>query len=354
MAQLLERAQKADDVHEEHGADELLLGRLTKAMKAEAASMGRDEARYLVDAYYQIQDYRKSTANQVRAGQQAVDAPPMDVIGWLAGHMGGLEGRIAALLKAWALEQPVGAWSMSITGVGPIIAAGLLAHIDIRKAPTAGHVWRFAGLDPSVEWLGKDGAVKLVHEALGRKSGPLEPGDLDLVALATNRRAENIDALMHLPGKDGKAPPQTVAQLCAVMARKPWNGDLKTLCWKIGECFVKVSGHEDDVYGHAYQERKAWETQRNLDGLYREQAERKLARFNIGKDTDAYKAYSQGMLPPAHLNERAKRWAVKLFLSHWHHVAYEVEHGRPPDKPYILSREEGGHTHYLTPPNWPM
>lgn len=349
-----DRRQGADDVHDEHGADELLLGRLTKEMKAEAAAMGRVEARYLVDSYYQVQEYRKAAANQVRAGQQAVDEPPMAVIGWLAGHVAGLESRIAALLKAWAQGQPVGAWAMSITGVGPIISAGLLAHIDIRKAPTAGHIWRFAGYDPSVEWLGKDGGAELVHRVLGRKTGALEPGDLDLVAVATNRRAENIAALLQLPGKDGKAPPQTVAQLCAVMARKPWNGDLKTLCWKIGDCFVKVSGHEDDVYGHAYQERKAWEAQRNIDGMYRDQAARKLERCKIGKDTDAYAAYSQGMLPPAHLNERAKRWAVKLFLSHWHHVAYEVEHGQPPDRPFILSREEGGHTHYLRPPNWPM
>lgn len=346
-------SEKPVDLIEEHEPDTLVIGRLTKEMKAQAATMGPDEARYLVDSYYQMQDDRKRSANQCRAGNQGVDDPPMAIVEWLAGHTAGLEHRIAGLLNAWAGAQAVGQWAMSIKGIGPIIAAGLLCHIDITKAPTAGHIWRFAGLDPTVQWLGKEGAAKLVYETLGRKSGPLEAGDIDAVAIATNRRARNIDALLHQPGKDGKYPPQTVAQLVAVMARKPWNGGLKTLCWKTGECFVKVSGYEDDVYGHLYQERKAIETRRNEDGEYAQQAADKLARFNIGKDTDAYKAYSVGKLPPAHIHSRAKRWAVKLFLAHYHHVAYVVEYGTPPPKPYVLSRDER-HTHYLAPPHWTM
>ena len=59
------------------------------------------------------------------------------------------------------------------------------------------------------------------------------------------------------------------------------------------------------------------------------------------------------MLPPAHIHARAKRYAVKLFLSHWHHVAYMIEYdGQEPPKPYILNQD--GHTHFLAPPNWPM
>ena len=193
-------------------------------------------------------------------------------------------------LDAYTDTQPVGAWSKSIVGIGPIIAAGLIAHIDIEKAPTVGHIWRFAGLDPTVRW---------------EKS-----------------------------------------------QKRPWNASLKTLCWKVGESFVKVSGREDDVYGKLYLERKAQEVARNTAGAFATQAAAKLERFKIGKDTDAYKAYSQGLLPPAHVHARAKRWAVKLFLSHWHHVAYEARFGTPPPKPYILTTE-GGHAHFLPPPSWP-
>ena len=33
--------------------------------------------------------------------------------------------------------------------------------------------------------------------------------------------------------------------------------DLKELCWKIGESFVKVKGNPADIYGKIYEERKA-------------------------------------------------------------------------------------------------
>ena len=134
------------------------------------------------------------------------------------------------------------------------------------------------------------------------------------------------------------------------LSKRPWNAELKLVCWKLGESFVKVSNHAEDVYGHVYAERKMLETQMNEEGKFKEQADAKASR--VGRSTDAYKAYSQGKLPPAHLHARAKRYAVKLFLAHWHHVAHELEFGTPPPKPYILNQE--GHTHYIAPPNWPM
>jgi hypothetical protein len=200
-----------------------------------------------------------------------------------------MEGQVKRALDAYTTQQEVGRWSKTVVGIGPILAAGLIAHIDIEKAPTVGHIWRFAGLDPTVTW---------------------EKGQ-----------------------------------------KRPWNATLKTLCWKIGESFVKVSGHDEDVYGKLYLERKAFEQARNVAGELADQAARKLERFKIGKDTDAYKAYVQGLLPPAHIHARAKRWAVKLFLSHWHHVAYVARYKEAPPKPFILT-VEGGHAHYIPPPAW--
>lgn len=66
-------------------------------------------------------------------------------------------------------------------------------------------------------------------------------------------------------------------------------------------------------------------------------------RYKIGKTTEAYAAYSAGRLPPGHLHARAKRWAVKLFLAHWHAVAYRSHFGVPAPKPYVLSQLEHGH-----------
>ena len=94
-------------------------------------------------------------------------------------------------------------------------------------------------------------------------------------------------------------------------AKRPWNAALKTLCWKIGESFVKVSGNPGDFYGKLYAQRKLIEEQRNAAGAFAGQAAAKLKKFKIDKTTIAYQHYAAGKLPPAHIHARAKRWAVK-------------------------------------------
>jgi hypothetical protein len=247
-----------------------------------------DEARYLVDAYYAMQEHRKAAGNQVRALAESEE--PHGVIQWLFDQNTTVEKQILRALDSWTDALPAARWAKSICGIGPVISAGLAAHIDITRSATVGHIWRFAGIDPTVEW------------------------------------------------KKGE--------------KRPWNAGLKTLCWKIGESFVKVSGNESDFYGKLYIQRKQYEQQRNDSGQLADQAARKLERFKIGKSTEAYKAYAAGKLPPAHIHARAKRWAVKLFLAHYHHVAFTLANGTPPPKPYVISIL--GHADMIMPPNFPM
>lgn len=262
--------------------------RLSRDVAEASISLSADEARYLVDAYYTIQDYRKAANNQI--GALTRSGEPHSVINWLAQQTEQLERQINRALARWSDSQPLGQWAQSITGIGPVLSAGLMAHIDIEKAPTVGHIWRFAGLDPTQTW---------------------EKGH-----------------------------------------KRPWNADLKVLCWKIGESFVKVSGSQNDIYGKVYLQRKADEVRWNDEGKFADQAAHILSTKRIGKETEAYAAYSRGKLPPAHIHARAKRYAVKLFLSHYHHVAFSLRYGTSPPKPYII--EHGGHIHFIAPPNWPL
>jgi hypothetical protein len=259
--------------------------RLTKDLLQATKTLSPNEARYLVDAYYSVQEYRKAANNQVLAMSKSEE--PCETLTWLFRQMETLEKQIQRALNAWTDSLPEGVWAKSIKGVGPVISAGLAAHIDIGKAPTVGHIWRFAGLDPTSEW-----------------------------------------------GKGEK---------------RPWNADLKTLCWKIGECFVKVSGYEDDYYGKVYISRKQWEVAQNEAGAYAAQAASVLVKKNIGKETEAFKHYSAGRLPPAHVHARSKRYAVKLFLSHYQLVSWYVAHEELPPKPYAI--EHKGHAHIIPPPN---
>jgi len=69
-----------------------------------------------------------------------------------------------------------------------------------------------------------------------------------------------------------------------------------------------------------------------------------------GTDTDAFKWYTQGKLPPARIHLRAQRRAVKLFLAHFHEVLYWTYYETLPPNPYVLDHVPG-HVHRLENPN---
>lgn len=285
-----ERRQKATGAA--RVPDEFLqsMSRLSRDLRNASVTLSDREARFLVDAYYQMQKDRIRADHQTRT--LVANDEPHDVVVWLADQRETLEKQIARALDGYSAGSVVGRWCRSQVGIGPIITAGLLSNIDIKLAPTAGHIWRFAGLDPTLVW------------SKGQK--------------------------------------------------RPHNGSLKRLCFLIGESFVKVSGNENAVYGLAYSVRKERENKKNEAGDYADQAKASLAAKRYGDDTQAKKHYEAGHLPPARIHLRAKRWAVKLFLSHYHHVAYETEFGKPPPLPYIMAKDPLLHTHFVGPPNWPM
>lgn len=264
------------------------LQRLDRDIREASRNMNRASVQFMVGLYYQVQRYRIMSAGQLRSQEDEPDR----VLSWVFDSTRRLEEDIKKALGEFAQSYTAGAWMTSITGIGPVISSGLLAHLDITKAPTCCHFWSFAGLNPDDKWEKK--------------------------------------------------------------TRRPWNAELKTLVsFKLGECFVKVQNKESDFYGKLYHARKEQEIARNESGAFAEQAALILSEKQFGKDTEARKWYEQGKLPPAHLHARARRVCVKLFLSHFHAVMFEDYWNKPAPRPYIF--EHGiGHIHYIPPPNWPM
>ena len=74
------------------------LKRLTKDLKTAATTLSPDEARFLVDYYYQLQDDRIRSAHQVRTLQEAQE--PHDVLAWVGENAGILERNIKSALDA--------------------------------------------------------------------------------------------------------------------------------------------------------------------------------------------------------------------------------------------------------------
>jgi len=299
--------------------------RLDKDLKEAAKLMGKEEVRVLVDLYYQIQEHRKASGNAKRAIEK--ENEPDQVLEWVFDATQTLESDIKKAMDIFTNEYAVSRWMKSIFGVAEVIAAGLMCHIDIRKAPTVGNIWRFAGLDPTSKW---------------------EKGQ-----------------------------------------KRPWNASLKRLCWIVGESFMKFHNFKKDDYGCLYAARKEIEQERNLKGAFADQADTSLAEKNFSKTSDAYLWYTGSisadnakliieaptekrmgmakklsgkpgsgvkMLPPARIQLRSQRYAVKLFLAHLHAVMHQDYYGKPAPKPYVFEKGPNPerHTHLLEPPKLPI
>lgn len=263
---------------------EAVIIRLSRDLRQAAETLSEDEAAYLVADYYNIQKTRIA----VEAQRRTLDAAgkPSLVTGWLAIQAKIVEDQIRAALDRFSSHHKFGEWPRSVIGIGPVIAAGLIAHTHMEHLTTAGHLWSFAGLNPLQVW--------------DRKT------------------------------------------------KRPWNADLKVLCWKIGQSFMKFQNHPNDVYGRVYATKKAFYITKNNEGGFVDNAQKAI---NSGKkwnrDKVAFQAYHTGKLPPGHIDAMARRYAVKLFLSHYWEVCYTIEHNSAPPLPYPIVQL--GHVHIIPP-----
>ncbi len=345
--------------------EEMSLTRLSKDLREAARDMSVDEARFTVDLYYQQQGIRIRTSNQITAQEKAGE--PHRVLDWILAGSLFMENQVKAALAKWVEAHLMGPWMTAQLGVGPVISAGILSRIDMDRAPTAGHIWAFAGLDPSKSW------------------------------------------------DKGK--------------KRPWNAELKRICWLLGESWVKLGGRyargdEACFYTGIYLKRKALEISRNNRGQFADQAARALKQKNFDRKDTATKKWLEGdmialgerwvrisatrpggiggpvipafridtdktdeldrievlrlhmkflgstlndnwvvkitpfpelafeeihqMLSPGHIHSRAKRYAVKLFLAHMHEVWWFKRTGEAPVLPYPIAMMD--HAHKIDPP----
>ena len=321
--------------------NEKLITTLSKDLKEASKNLTVNQARYLVDTYYKFQDQRIALGNTVGALEKSGE--PNNVIAWLGSQSFTLEDRVKKILDIYTENHPIGNWARSNMGVGPVLAAGLISNVNIKEAPTAGHIWSYAGLDPNRRWIGKAEATKIVNDIVGTSKEVSFNHVIDIANIV------NKDPIKLENSAKGDADKITKRGLIATISKRPWNSSLKVICWKLGESFVKVSGKDADIYGKLYKIRRKYEEDRNNAGENAEAAARYLSEKNYGKDTEAYKAYIEGKLPQSQIYARSKRYAVKIFLSHLHHAWYLYEFEQEPPKPFAIAHL--GHAHFLEVPN---
>lgn len=281
-------------------SEDLILPPISSDLRDAARLTPDSEIRYLVDAYYAMQKIRIASGNADFALSGSKE--PHQILGFISEQQERIEKQIQVILDEWSGNNINGIWMRNIVGIGPVISSGLLAHLNIEKAATAGAFWRFAGLDPTLKW---------------------EKGQI-----------------------------------------RPWNAKVKLLCWKLGESFVKVSGNENAFYGHLYKARKELETFRNERGDHVQLAFHELttrtfrAAPKMKKTTPEEQAkeiqatvswYQRGMLPPGRIHLRATRYAATIFLSHLHEVMFFNKYGIAARRPYVY--EYKNHAHVMEPPH---
>jgi hypothetical protein len=213
-----------------------------------------DDISRAVQIYYEAQGLRMAYSNKSRTKSN-------ELTEWFDGWLGTGEHTIQPMLTRWVKSDDAPAeaqWAYLQMGIGPVIAAALSAHIDVTPADSASAVWKLAASP-----LGKPPA-------------------------STRRRAR----------------------------RSPYNAQLKVLCWKIGESFVKVKGKLNAFYGRSFVNFKQQEEQRNDSGHYAEAAARELETKKIAeKETKV--TLQSGKLTQGHLHARAKSRTVKILLVHY-------------------------------------
>ena len=194
-----------------------------------------------------------------------------------------VEKSIDPTLESYSKNTTVGRWALAQLGIGPVTTARLLSHIDIDRSRTPEHLWSYAGLAP-------------------KQSGKV---------------------------------------------RTSYNNSLKEVCIDLGKNFVKYSSRDKSFYGNLYLDERKRRIKLNEQGEYADLAQEALANPNIKDKTwEADKlVYETGKIPQDRIDAQAQRYAVKIFLAHWHAVAYRESFGVE----YVSH-----HKNLIPVPEWPF
>ena len=316
--------------------------KLTKNIKTDfidTNDMSREEVKMLVDLYYQLQDNRKRSREQIRSIEQGHDGGKgsnVSVMNWVLLNQSIIEKQIPPIMKQMCENHEVGRWLLQIKGIGPVLAAGLMAYFNVKGRQYANTFISYAGLnDNNRPWLGKEKSKKIIDDVLdGRKK--ITDDDVAVISAKTQWSIEYLQKACYDPKKDEVV--WTRSKLEAPCAKIPYNKSLKTLMWKVAQSFIYQSSN-GSYYGKLYLERKAYEIKRNDEGYNAPYAAEAIKKLKDTK-TETYKAYSEGRIPDAQITARARRWVEQLFLSHLFDEMYRVENDAIPPVPYIIAHPE--------------
>ena len=314
----------------------------------------KEEARFLQDIYYQTQNRRIALQGQIRSINQGKDSKStsknnnegnMEFLTWYLGEVSMMEDNVKKALEAFSDSYYISRWAKKVVGIGPVISTVLAANLEIKdETMHAGNWWSYCGLnDNNRPWLGREKSKVIIEQCIADNGGVLDDHAVYAIAAKTQWKMSWLESKAKT--KKGWSK-EGLIKACSFV---PYNKALKVLMYKIGHSFRLCVRKSDSLYGRILKEREEYENKKNETLAYKDQAAAILASKNIGKTTVAYEYYSQGKLPPAHIHQRAERYATKLFISHLFEAAWYNKYGTQCPEPYIIGFDENGHNDYIAP-----
>jgi len=225
-----------------------------------------------------------------------------------------IEDSIKREITLLVKETAVFLWFQQVKGIGPVLSAGLVSGIqsvssEERNFGTVSKLWKYCGM--ATEQVCKE-CKKPIPE---NKEAYIEYAIKRFKEFKKKPTKKEVEAKRktietHLC-KCNTPTLITVAQRKRTGLPLSYSPFMKVLCWKVGEQFNKLINNKDAYYAQ-------W--------LMRFKAEEKKKNPKMTK---------------GHIHNRAKRKAVKLFLSHLWDVWRQIE-GAPHEKSYY--ERKTGHT----------
>lgn len=225
-----------------------------------------------------------------------------------------LKTQIMAEIK----EHPLWSeWLSKVYGIGPIIAGGLLAWVNIKKCPHAGNLIKYAGLAVVVDSYECVNCLK-----------KFSPDEIP----SFKERAEQ--GLAEGPARCPNCP-ETFLRILGHADRRQkgqvagYNPKLKVLFWKAGQSFVKCSS-EKSGYRRLYED------------FRKKIAAKPCTKVHLNEKKEPIPCFD------AHLFAKATRATTKIFASHVY-TQMRTFAGLPVSKPFSFGMLGHDMSSYIAP-----
>lgn len=230
--------------------------------------------------YYDFQSQRIQTQLRIGASERegSLSKDDLSIYGLTtifdnaASFESDIEKIIKKQLKNYALYNQ---YLIRLTGIGPMLAAGLIAYInDIEKFKHISSLWQYAGY------------------GMNRYCNTCKKPTYLTIQYDTGKKTKKLHPMESCPICENQTQPIIQKRISGYQSN--WNDKLKALAWKSGMSFVKQSAARSK-YRQLYDSIKADEQ-----------------RLHPEKITEN----SKTLYNPGHLHNRAMRKIVKIFLAH--------------------------------------